>query len=67
MDISSSLASLMSVKDESEVNMMKRAASITLEIYSKVFKENIKDIIDADKVRILHLHKMTLIHLNRKI
>ena len=41
----------MSVKDDSEVNMMKRAASITLEIYSKVFKENIKDIIDADKVR----------------
>ena len=40
----------MAPKDEAEMGMMKRAAAITLEIYSKVFKENLKDVIDADRV-----------------
>jgi len=40
----------MAQKDDNELGLMKRAAGVTLEIYSKVFKENIKDIIDADRV-----------------
>uniref|UniRef100_F6QIX3 FACT complex subunit n=1 Tax=Ciona intestinalis TaxID=7719 RepID=F6QIX3_CIOIN len=49
VDISAPLAVLMAPKDESEIAMMKRAAGVTLEIYSKVFKENVKDVIDADR------------------
>ena len=40
----------MASKDDAELGMMKRAAAITLEIYSKVFKENLKDVINADRV-----------------
>uniref|UniRef100_H2ZNP4 FACT complex subunit n=1 Tax=Ciona savignyi TaxID=51511 RepID=H2ZNP4_CIOSA len=50
VDISAPLAILMAPKDESEIAMMKRAAGVSLEIYSKVFKENVKDVIDADRV-----------------
>uniref|UniRef100_H2ZNP2 FACT complex subunit n=1 Tax=Ciona savignyi TaxID=51511 RepID=H2ZNP2_CIOSA len=49
VDISAPLAILMAPKDESEIAMMKRAAGVSLEIYSKVFKENVKDVIDADR------------------
>nr|CAB3266708.1 FACT complex subunit SPT16 [Phallusia mammillata] len=49
LDVSSPLANVMAPKDDMELNMMRRAASVTLEIYSKVFKENIKDVIDADR------------------
>ena len=40
----------MASKDDTELGMMKRASAITLEIYSKVFKENLKDVINADRV-----------------
>ncbi|CAK8695989.1 unnamed protein product [Clavelina lepadiformis] len=49
VDISPPIALVMAPKDEAEMGMMKRAAAITLEIYSKVFKENLKDVIDADR------------------
>ena len=50
IDISSSVALAMASKDDTEAGMMKRASAITLEIYSKVFKENLKDVINADRV-----------------
>jgi len=53
VDVSSSVALAMASKDDAELGMMKRAAAITLEIYSKVFKENLKDVINADRVRYL--------------
>lgn len=40
----------MAVKEESEIGIIKRASNISLEIYSKVFKEHMKDVIDQDKV-----------------
>lgn len=45
------MAIVMAVKEDSEVNLLRKASLITLEVYSKVFKEHMKDVIDADRVR----------------
>ncbi|XP_008316554.1 FACT complex subunit SPT16 isoform X1 [Cynoglossus semilaevis] len=52
VDISAVVAYTMAVKEDGELNLMKKAAAITSEVYSKFFKERVMEIVDADeKVR----------------
>uniref|UniRef100_A0A6Q2Z537 FACT complex subunit n=1 Tax=Esox lucius TaxID=8010 RepID=A0A6Q2Z537_ESOLU len=52
VDISAVVAYTMAVKEDGELSLMKKAASITSEVYSKFFKERVMEIVDADeKVR----------------
>lgn len=51
MDISAVVAYTMAVKEDGELGLMKRAAAITSEVYSKFFKERVMEIVDADEVR----------------
>ncbi|KAF3837325.1 hypothetical protein F7725_004789, partial [Dissostichus mawsoni] len=49
VDISAVVAYTMAVKEDGELNLMKKAASITSEVYSKFFKERVMEIVDADE------------------
>merc|ERR1719412_1341307 len=49
VDISSAIAVIMATKEESEINTIKKACQVTLDIYSKYLKEQIMDVIDNDK------------------
>lgn len=51
VDISAVVAYTMAVKEDGELALMKKAASITSEVYSKFFKERVMEIVDADEVR----------------
>uniref|UniRef100_A0AAQ4PLU2 FACT complex subunit n=1 Tax=Gasterosteus aculeatus aculeatus TaxID=481459 RepID=A0AAQ4PLU2_GASAC len=52
VDISAVVAYTMAVKEDGELALMKKAAAITSEVYSKFFKERVMEIVDADeKVR----------------
>lgn len=51
MDISAVVAYTMAVKEDGELALMKKAAAITSEVYSKFFKERVMEIVDADEVR----------------
>lgn len=51
MDISAVVAYTMAVKEDGELSLMKKAAAITSEVYSKFFKERVMEIVDADEVR----------------
>lgn len=50
MDISAVVAYTMAVKEDGELGLMKKAAAITSEVYSKFFKERVMEIVDADEV-----------------
>lgn len=50
VDISAVVAYTMAVKEDGELNLMKKAASITSDVYSKFFKERVMEIVDADEV-----------------
>lgn len=50
MDISVAFASLMSVKEESEVTIIKKACQATVDLFNKFLKEQIMEAIDAEKV-----------------
>lgn len=45
------VAYTMAVKEDGELALMKKAAAITSEVYSKFFKERVMEIVDADEVR----------------
>lgn len=45
------VAYTMAVKEDGELSLMKKAAAITSEVYSKFFKERVMEIVDADEVR----------------
>ena len=51
VDISAVVAYTTAVKEDGELNLMKKAAAITSEVYSKFFKERVMEIVDADEVR----------------
>ncbi|CAL8377622.1 FACT complex subunit SPT16 [Gadus morhua] len=52
VDVSAVVAYTMAVKEDGELALMKKAATITSEVYSKFFKERVMEIVDADeKVR----------------
>ncbi len=50
-DMSSAMAYIMAVREESEVNTIKKASQVTVDVFSKYLKEQIMDIIDNDKVK----------------
>lgn len=41
----------MAVKEDGELNLMKKAAAITSDVFTKFFKERVMEIVDADEVR----------------
>ncbi|GAB1602097.1 FACT complex subunit SPT16-like [Argonauta hians] len=49
VDVSSSLALIMSTKEESEVKTIQRACQVTCDVFNKFLKEQIMEIIDAEK------------------
>ncbi|NXN99356.1 SP16H protein, partial [Rhinopomastus cyanomelas] len=52
VDISGAVAYTMAAKEEGEVQLMRRAAAITADVFTKFFKERVLEIVDADeKVR----------------
>ncbi|KAJ8336586.1 hypothetical protein SKAU_G00378060 [Synaphobranchus kaupii] len=52
VDISAVVAYTMAVKEDGELALMRKAAGITSEVFSKFFKERVMEIVDADeKVR----------------
>ncbi|XP_027488086.1 FACT complex subunit SPT16-like, partial [Corapipo altera] len=52
VDISAGVALAMAAKEDVELSLMRRAAAITSELFTKFFKERVMEIVDADeKVR----------------
>ena len=51
VDMSSSFGYLMAPKEEMELSLIKKAAGLSSDIFSKYLKEQIMDIIDGDKKR----------------
>ncbi|XP_071494037.1 FACT complex subunit SPT16-like [Diadema antillarum] len=49
VDISSDFAKMMAVKEEKEINMIKKACQVTCDVFTKKLKEDIMEIVDADK------------------
>lgn len=41
----------MAVKEDGELALMRKAAAITSDVFSKFFKERVMEIVDADDVR----------------
>ena len=50
VDISATMAYIMAPKEESEINIIKKACQGTMDLFSKFLKEQIMDIVDKDKV-----------------
>ena len=51
------MAYIMAPKEESEINIIKKACQGTMDLFSKFLKEQIMDIVDKDKVKV-HSHVM---------
>ncbi|CAN8179311.1 unnamed protein product, partial [Coccothraustes coccothraustes] len=52
VDVSAAVAQAMAAKEEGELQLMRKAAAITSEVFTKFFKERVMEIVDADeKVR----------------
>ena len=52
------MAYIMAPKEESEINIIKKACQGTMDLFSKFLKEQIMDIVDKDKVKV-HSHVMS--------
>lgn len=50
VDISTIIAYLMCPKDEAEINNIRKASLVSMEIFNKYLKDEIMDIIDSDRV-----------------
>lgn len=51
VDIGAAIAYIIAPKEENEILTMKKACMVSVDIFSKYLKDNIMEIIDADKVR----------------
>ncbi|KAI5717065.1 hypothetical protein M8J76_017015 [Diaphorina citri] len=49
VDVTSVFAYIMSVKEESELNVLKKASQVSVDLFNKYLKDQILDIVDADK------------------
>lgn len=49
VDLSSAVGYIMSIKEESELNLIKKASQVSVDIFNKYLKDQIMDIIDSDK------------------
>ena len=50
--MSAAVAYTMAAKEEVELQLMRKAAAVTSEVFSKFFKERVMEIVDADEVRL---------------
>lgn len=50
VDISAAVAAVMAPKEESELSIVKKASSVTMDVFTKYLKDQLMDIIDSDKV-----------------
>lgn len=50
VDISAAVAYVMAPKEEQEVALTKKACQVTVDVYAKYLRDQIMEIIDADKV-----------------
>ena len=48
------MSSILAVKDEAELNNIKKAAELTNKIFSKFLKDQLINIIDGEKVKFIH-------------
>ena len=53
-DISAGLAYVMAPKDEAEMSTVKKACQATCDIYNKYLKQQIIDVVDAEKVSMVN-------------
>lgn len=51
IDIGASIAYIIGPKEENEILTIKKACMVSVDIFNKYLKDNIMEIIDADKVR----------------
>lgn len=49
VDVSSAFAYIMSSKEETELDIIKKACNVTVDVFNKYVKEQLMEIIDADK------------------
>lgn len=49
MDVSAPIALVMAIKEDPELHTMKRASQVTLDVFTKYLRDQIMDIVDADK------------------
>lgn len=56
VDISSVIGYILSIKSENEITLMKKASLSSVDMFTKYLKEQIMEIIDADKVIIAIIH-----------
>lgn len=50
VDIGAAIAYIMCPKDEPEINSIKKASMVSVDLFTKYLKDQIMDIIDSDKV-----------------
>lgn len=51
VDIGAAIAYIIAPKEENEILTIKKACMVSVDIFSKYLKDNIMEIIDAEKVR----------------
>lgn len=49
VDVSAAFAYIMSLKDDHEINLTKRASQMSVDVYSKYLRQQIMEVIDSDK------------------
>lgn len=49
MDISSGAAYVMAAKEENELSIIKKACQVSVDLFNKYLKEQVMEIVDADK------------------
>lgn len=49
MDVSSDAAYVMAAKEESELMVIKKACQVSVDLFNKYLKEQVMEIVDADK------------------
>ncbi|XP_033101550.1 FACT complex subunit SPT16-like [Anneissia japonica] len=49
VDISAAVAKVMAVKEEKEISLIKKACQATCDVFNKQFKEELMEVVDADK------------------
>jgi Xaa-Pro aminopeptidase len=54
VDVSSAVAYVTATKDESEIQIMRKASQVTVDVFNKYLKDQIMEIIDSDKVHMVH-------------
>lgn len=57
VDIGASVAFIISPKEESEIQTIKKACTVAVDVFGKYLKDNIMEIIDSDKVIIIITNK----------